>query len=174
MSKIVGLRLNLQTPQILAASMLPLLRDHPELHGLLSQTDKAAFTALIKQIAAGAIALVAEAWKAQRADYVLDFGKKISHYDGNRIIASIISADIPNGLGIVADSDGRIEFVCQLHSASKEAIERLKNDFLTAFSCLATKEILNLCGYETAITQPAIIIANGVRKLKVAVSGEKP
>lgn len=172
MSKIVGLRLHLKAPTIIAASMAPLLRDHPQLHRLLAQADKQVFITAIRNIAKRALGSVAEAWNGRIENYVFGHGndQKTYSYEGKAIVAAIISEEITRGCGIVVNDEGWVEFVgLELNAAVKN---RLKADFTTAFSCMATQDILRLCGYQTTTTKPTLVDASaGGKKLQIAVKG---
>lgn len=167
MSKIVGLKLNLKAPQLIAASAAPLLQDHPELLRLLTQTDPAVFIRTIKNIAESALGLVADAWNGKIEKCFNQV------YDGKEALAKITTTEIPHGYTLVYGSDGQLDFVgYDDYVVSLLTIRRLKSDYTAAFSCLATREVLQLCGYNTEMTKPILVDAGtGCKQLRVAVRG---
>lgn len=154
MSKIVILSAQLGAPQVVNDLLAKLATANPALADWVRQFDS---KPLILECVNNALAALGNENGITLSSDVADYyGNQYSEHNGQQLIGSLKTSSLPNGLGILVNAQGTINFMADDYQSSwKREISRLENLFQDAFLAEVTSSILQIIGYNTQVTRTA-------------------
>ena len=194
MSRIVMLNTSIGIPVIVDELLAEAIASEPNLEKFFENLN---IVDLVKECAMNAGRLLEEERIAVVTDSVCladtnNQPKWTSKYKGRQILFGLINTVVKNGLGIMVGHDGKIEFAGyggdehgdmvfrryeteQLaHSYSKQAIEELRDQFISVFTEEILKGVLGIIGYKVEVSRHVVVDkVTGKKTMAMVMEGVK-
>lgn len=168
MSKIVILDAELDAPAIIADLLAKFKARDPSSAKWIETFNP---IPLIEECVKSALNLLGEQEGVTLSDEMEDYnGNTLSTYNGRELAGVLKTSKLSNGVGIVVDEQGKINFAADTYTGEWESeADRLREMFTDAFLSECLNSVLEILEYDSAVS--AVNIGSG--EIAFEVEGEK-